>query len=475
MSTSATSSPVAASKPSLSATVEERSRLFKAQFLLVASGCLVVASLAALGLGLATAPQSATVSSAIVVAMIGGLSFYLGYDGKGVLGSFVLTYGVSTVGAYAVVAGAVGTGPVMAAMMLMIPVLGFLAQPISALPLGAWNTVLFTSVSVYLMYEPLDRELPVINTVIGAVLMLSYVAIIWMFLRHVADASALLRARLEDIDAVVVRAHRIADGDLSGEVEGETDVSVVLRRMTVGLRDLVGHIRSTNAQLGSAASEIGAMTSQQSQATVEQSAAVEETRESLRSILGSSTDIAGSASEVLSNAERTVETSETVGARVSTLAAHTERVTEILDTIRDIANKAELLALNAALEGAKAGEAGRGFSLVASRMQGLAEAVLQSVKGIRTLTADIREATTATVLSLEQATKLARETAERSRKIALVCQQQRSSTEQVTQAMEDIAQASTSIAAGSDQTALASRDLAKLATDLTAALNRFSL
>jgi methyl-accepting chemotaxis protein len=471
-----TAASTTSSRPlSIAESVEARSQAFKARFLILASGSLVVAAGILLLITLVTEAPRASLIAAVIAAVVCGGALVLAREGYTYAGAYALTYGVSAIGAYTTYSGAAGTEVVLAAFMLTIPVLGFLVRPEAALPLGAFNAMLFAALGLNASRLPVTDALATINLVIGIVLLLGYVGVIWTFLRHVAETSSMLRVRLTDIDAVVARAHRIADGDLAGEVDGDSDVSNVLRRMTLSLRELVQHLTSTSTQLGSAASEIGAMTVQQSQSTIEQSTAVEETRESLRSMLSSSREIASTAGEVLTNAEQTVTTSETVGARVATLASHTERVSEILDTIRSIANKAELLALNAALEGAKAGEAGRGFSLVAARMQGLAEAVLDAIKGIRRLTADIREATNATVLSLEDATKLARGTADRAQQIELVCQQQRSSTEQVTQAMEDIAQASGSIAAGSDQTASATRDLSALAGELTIALNRFHL
>ena len=460
---------------SIAEVVEERSRRFRARFLQLASASLAVAGLICLVLTAVVELPPATRIAGLAAVVLCGTATYLAYEGRTVPGAYVFTYGVAGISGYVGLVHAAGPEVVMGALMLTVPVLGFLTAPSAAIGLGAVNAGLLVAIEL----SPADAEtatrLTPLNLVIGTLLICLYVGVIWTFLRHVVDASAMLRARLTDIDAVVRRAGRIAAGDLASDVDGESEVSEVLRRMTSSLRDLVGHLTRTSAQLGSAASEIGAMTAQQSQSTVEQSTAVEQTRESLQSMLASSREIAASAGEVLTNAERSVTTNESVGAHFAVLSSHTERVSEILDTIRGIANKAELLALNAALEGAKAGEAGRGFSLVAARMQGLAEAVLDAIGGIRRLTSDIREASMATVGSLEDAMRLTRDVTEQAQKIALVCQQQRSSTEQVTAAMEDIAQAAGSIATGSEQTAAATRDLTALAGDLNVALERFAL
>src|SRR4029077_20627123 len=123
------------------------------------------------------------------------------------------------------------------------------------------------------------------------------------------------------------------------------------------------------------------------------------------------------------------ENSQVVAERIAALSGHTRRISEILEVIKDIANKSDLLALNAALEGTKAGEAGRGFSLVAAQMQRLAENVMGSVQDIKKLVADIRDASQAAVLATEEGTKLADATTEMARQIRLITQQQQTGTE----------------------------------------------
>ena len=117
------------------------------------------------------------------------------------------------------------------------------------------------------------------------------------------------------------------------------------------------------------------------------------------SLLNSAHQIASVSGTVLTNAEHTHSNSQLIAERITELAGHTQRISVFLDVIRDIANKTDLLALNAALEGTRAGEAGRGFSLVASQMQRLTVSVMDSVEDIKGLTADIREATSSSVLA----------------------------------------------------------------------------
>lgn len=320
---------------------------------------------------------------------------------------------------------------------------------------------------------------PVMDTVTTAVgtttTLIAATASISFFVGHAAENQALLRQRLSDIDVVVRRAERIATGDLSGEVTGDGDVPKVIGGMLTGLRGLVAEVQSNAAEVSSASREIAAMAQQQERSAIEQSSAIEETRRTVNGLLEAAQQIATSAQGVAANAEATLANSGVIHERIRTLTLHAERITEVLEFIRDVANKSELLALNAALEGAKAGEAGRGFSLVASQMQRLAESVMESVKTVRELTTDIRKSTQATAIATEDATKLAGETTAAARRIGVITSEQRSSTEQVTRAIDEIADATRQAAAGTNQTLQAVRDLAQVATRLDTYASRFQL
>jgi methyl-accepting chemotaxis protein len=295
------------------------------------------------------------------------------------------------------------------------------------------------------------------------------------FVRHAAENQATLRQRLADIDVVVERAERIAEGDLSGSVSGDGEAPRVIGEMLKGLRGLVSEVQSNAAEVSAASREIAAMAQQQERSAIEQSSAIEETRRTVNGLLESARQIASSAHGVAENAEATLANAGLIHERIRTLTMHAERITEVLEFIRDVANKSELLALNAALEGAKAGEAGRGFSLVASQMQRLAESVMEAVKTVRELTADIRKSTQATALATEDATKLAGDTTAAAKRIGVITGEQQASTEQVTRAIDEIADATRQAAAGTNQTLQAVRDLAQVATRLDGYASRFQL
>jgi methyl-accepting chemotaxis protein len=231
---------------------------------------------------------------------------------------------------------------------------------------------------------------------------------------------------------------RVAQGDLTGRVRIKGPVADAFNAMVDGQRVVLQQLGEAALQLSGATSQIYAAAQQQQVTATQQSAGVDEASQTMQSLLQSATHIAESARGVLLNAERTKETTDTMSKRFAELTAHMNRIAELLDVIREIADRSDLLALNASLEATRAGEAGRSFSLVAAEMRRLAERVTASVQDVKALVADVRTFGSSTVMATEEARRLAESTTESARQITLVTQQQRTGTEQVSQAMRDI-------------------------------------
>lgn len=313
-------------------------------------------------------------------------------------------------------------------------------------------------------------------TYVGAVLIVFLeVVMVLLFTRQASSNQRRLQAHAEDLDSVLARAQRIAEGDLSAESAGDGLMSGMLHTMLDGLRVLVTRTRAAAGALSSSAQDMAAMAKQQEQGSVEQASAVSQVHRTLASLVEGSNLAAQRTEDVFQSVEQTQRTTEVVAQRAAALSAHTRRISALLESIKSIANKSEILALNAALEGARAGEAGRGFSLVASQMQRLAESVMDSVRDVRALVEDIDAATTAALVATEESTRLSAQATAAARQIGVTLQQQRGGTEQVATAMQDIHHVATQVLAGSTQSLSATRNLTRLADELTGAIERFRL
>lgn len=193
-------------------------------------------------------------------------------------------------------------------------------------------------------------------------------------------------------------------------------------------------------ELQSSSAELLAVAKQTETNAADESSAVEETRRTMVALLSSATEIAESADQVASSAEQSTRASEGIGEQILKLSAQSQKIRKITAMIQGIADKSDVLALNASLEGVKAGEAGRGFVLLGSEMRRLAESVSSAAHEAGDLAFEIEELCKRAVISTEVGQKLALATLDNARRINLITGQQRGATEQVTRSMEDVHQ-----------------------------------
>lgn len=207
----------------------------------------------------------------------------------------------------------------------------------------------------------------------------------------------------------------------------------------VGLtRRMVKPVIGVGERLQGMAADMHSTSQEQQAGAAEQSSAVEETRRTFTGLLDATQSLSRIGEDVLANAELSQRNAQSIASRIDDLSTSTATINEILALVKDVANKSEILALNAALEGSKAGDAGRGFSLVATQMQRLAEQVMGSVKKIEVLTGVITKSSTSAVLAAEEAEKVATSTTAAAREISAAVAQQQSGAEQVSVAMDEI-------------------------------------
>ena len=270
-------------------------------------------------------------------------------------------------------------------------------------------------------------------------------------------------------------ANAIAAGNLQVDVAGNGDLPEAFRGMLVSLDKIVREIRETAVDLASAAAEIFAASQEQEAAATSQSSAMVEISRTMDSLSESAAHVSEAVQGVLSNAERALKNTDDMVVRIGELSAHAGRIGEILEVIRDIADRSDLLALNGSLEASRAGDGGRGFALVAGEMRRLAERVTASVQDVKRLVSDIRDSGSSTVMATEESKKLAEGTTEAARQITFVTQQQRSGTEQVSHSVKDIAEVITQAASATSQTRASAQGLKVQADRLSELVRRFQV
>jgi methyl-accepting chemotaxis protein len=289
-------------------------------------------------------------------------------------------------------------------------------------------------------------------------------------LGEMAKAFQAMNTQLKQLQDSAVR---VANGDLTGSIHGEGELFVAFHHMVDNLRQLATRIaRSSNSVASAAASMFSSVREQETSGT-QQNSALEEIRRTVDTLSASAEQVAVDASTVREMAQRSLTSTQHTAEQTRLVSSHSDRIGEILALIQDIADKSDLLALNAALEGTKAGEVGRGFSLVAAEMRRLSEHVMDSVRDIRKLVADMHQASHASVLATEEGIKLARDTAAAAAKISEAAARQREGTSQVRTAVVDIVGAVNDSLSSSGQTTRNAESLLQLSHELKVAAKNF--
>lgn len=347
-------------------------------------------------------------------------------------------------------------------------------------------------------------------------------AIVFSLVVIVVLAILFSRSLVKPLQAAVETARRIADGNLSQPIidkgkDEAYEMMHALKDMQEQLKKTLTHISDSSQQLATTSEELSIVTNDSSKIVHDQSEQLEQAATAVNELTAAVDEVANNASNTSSNSEQAnhkaqlgqeklIETEKAFQSlaaeirntsnSITNLANNAQEISQVIEVIRAIAEQTNLLALNAAIEAARAGEQGRGFAVVADEVRALAGRTQESTVEIERMIANVQNETQTAVKNMESSHQWMDSTGQSSAalgealaeiinlisginkqnlNIASAAEEQAMVAREVDKNLVSIRDLSFQTTSGANETQASSQELARLAEDMNTLLSRFKL